>query len=102
MSESRTPDTGHEGKHVHLDRGRFDEGQATDEDLEIETHKPHGRFDDAERPDDAAVPGATRGRYDRGQATDEDVAIETHKPHGRYDDGERTVPPSSDEPQNDS
>lgn len=100
MSGSKSGDEAREAEKVHLDRGRFDEGQATDEDLATETRKPHGRYDEGERTGADAEPGATRGRYDRGQADEADLTTEARKAHGRYDDGERTAPPPSDDPQN--
>jgi hypothetical protein len=101
MSENTRP-TGAEPEHdARLSRGRFDEGQATDEDLATEAVKPHGRFDDGERAGTAAATGPVRGRFDEGQATDEDLTAEARKPHGRYDEGERTTPlPETDNPDN--
>ncbi|MHB1065158.1 MAG: hypothetical protein ACYC1Z_11840 [Georgenia sp.] len=102
MSEDTgSTDAGSDEEKVHLSRGRFDEGQATDEFLGTATAKPHGRFDEGERSVGAAKPGPARGRFDEGQATDEDLETETAKPHGRFDEGERTEPlPESDDQQN--
>ena len=86
---------------ARLNRGRFDTGQATDEDLAAEFKKPHGRYDEGERTGADADTGRGRGRYDEGQASAEGLAAEIKKPHGRYDEGERTTPlPDTDEQQN--
>jgi hypothetical protein len=76
-----------------LGRGRYDEGQATDEDLRTELRRHHGRYDDGERTDTTRPSDEEllRGRYDEGQATDEDLATGVRRPHGRYDEGSRAA-----------
>ncbi|WP_127126059.1 hypothetical protein [Georgenia sp. SYP-B2076] len=76
-------------EHRPLSRGRFDEGQASEEAIEDQVERPHGRYDEGERGAATAEGDLPRGRYDEGQASEETLEDQVDRPHGRYDEGER-------------
>ncbi|MFD1506263.1 hypothetical protein FE374_17315 [Georgenia yuyongxinii] len=98
MTRKHDPDA-EEPRAAPPGRGRYDEGQASDEDLQAELGRHHGRYDDGERTDTThpSTDELLRGRYDEGQATDADLAAGVRRPHGRYDEGTRAPDADSDD-----